>query len=1198
MNDDSNPNPQPSSVSLSSEEGLAQALEDLVSNAPFRISAQLNKSASFTSSWAGPCPDAGDWLLFAGGELSPAKGQALLTHAALCTNCLNRLREAQRVLSPEAPPEELEDLKQFASTSSTWQRRLALQLAQTSHGKGGAGRFRQFFWAAGSMAAALVLAIGGLLWWGRANAPEKLIAQAYTQSRTFDLRVPGAGFAPVSPPMHLRGGSADNEPASLLSARAAIERKLQQSPNDAHLLQMQARADVLEERYDNAIDILDRLLAAGPVTSSLLLDDGMAYYLRGAATGSENDRATALDNLRRADELAPNDPVILFNEAIVMEDRGQVMNAVETWNRFVQFETDSKWKQEGQQRLQSLEEKLNRMKSHESRMEQHLATPQSMRALAADPVTLAGIDEEFSTTFLPRLLDAAYPIPGDRSRGSPCDDRCSAARSLLDALAASLQQNHQDSWLKEFLPADSSHIPNNFSPAAHALGQVIDANTSGDYAGAQAASLQSIDLFRTLNSAAGADRAAVERAYAEQRLFAWDRCRQDAESVLGQHNEFTWIHAQAASLAAGCDLGPGSASMNNPRFAEAFQLAKANHYLLLELRARTGMASWAFQSGDNEDAWRLMLEAIHCFYAGDFPPFRVGTFAASLAMVEANSPRVYLSLLLSREEVSLFELSKNQTLITTARSHLIRAALRSGALHEAQEQMNLEKVEASQLPGSGFPREYRAENELGVADVYLDRHDLTDAARQLDAAQAHLSGEDNWLQQANYAVERGELELALGHPEVAESTLREAILTAELRSRGAGPSSIVSARQDRDLYATLAGVWLAENRPGKDILALWERYRLRVLGKPVPTCDRERLDCLAPAVERALGEYFPANEKRLLIGQVVLRDRTLLYRADSQDVAWSESPIHAPDLFSAATALDHVASTPTSSQASIDQASRRVGQLLLDDGRLVPDPTQSLLIETDPLLGNLPWPAVATAQGPIGLRFDLGEVPSLLFEDGSRPRSAPGRSLVVGASIAAGESQPLPEALNEARIVAKDGVNPSLLLAAQATASSVALHVSTAPLIHFAGHAAQYGGQTRLLLAPSGQAGDKPYIDESLFRHDPPRAARLIVFSACSTGKREEGWNHGMGDIVDTLASLGVPEVVATRWQIDSAAAVPMMSAFYGGLSAGLSVPQALTAARQSLIRNARYRHPYYWAAYYASGVGTTDLREVLHGSN
>jgi len=52
---------------------------------------------------------------------------------------------------------------------------------------------------------------------------------------------------------------------------------------------------------------------------------------------------------------------------------------------------------------------------------------------------------------------------------------------------------------------------------------------------------------------------------------------------------------------------------------------------------------------------------------------------------------------------------------------------------------------------------------------------------------------------------------------------------------------------------------------------------------------------------------------------------------------------------------------------------------------------------------------------------------------------------------------------------------------------------------------------------------------------------------------------------VDTLASLGVPDVVATRWQIDSTSAVPMMDAFYGGLARGLSVPQALTAARSPL---------------------------------
>jgi CHAT domain-containing protein len=266
-----------------------------------------------------------------------------------------------------------------------------------------------------------------------------------------------------------------------------------------------------------------------------------------------------------------------------------------------------------------------------------------------------------------------------------------------------------------------------------------------------------------------------------------------------------------------------------------------------------------------------------------------------------------------------------------------------------------------------------------------------------------------------------------------------------------------------------------------------------------------------------------------------------------------------------------------------------------------------LLLESDPLLGNLPWPSVANAAGPIGLQFNLEEAPSLLLNRrpmlaGVLPTRPSGKPLIVGASVASPETVLLPEVLNEARAVARFGNQPNLLLAEQATQAQVATLLTTATTIHFAGHAAEQDGAMRLLLAPTGSspAGtgtDKPYLDSALFRRHPPRAARLAVFSACSTGKREEGWNHGMGDIVNTLASLGVPDVVATRWQIDSASAVPMMDAFYGGLAEGLSVPQALTAARQSMVRDVRYQHPYYWAAYYASGWGNSDLSQVFHGA-
>lgn len=411
MSEDTNSSPHRDPTDASPDQGFAKALEVLVEHAPFRASAQYDKTSGFTAPGAGVCPSIGEWFRLAAGGLPRDKQQELLAHAALCTGCLARLRESQSVVSEEATAEEAESLRQFSATSPQWQRRLAVELAQTGRAANGHSRWTVFAWTGGALTAAMALAIFGLLWWGQRNSPERLLAEAYTQSRSFDLRVPGASYAAISPQHHVRGAGSDSEPVPLLSARASIERKLQESPADPHWLQMQARAQIMDQHYDQAIDTLDRLLAAGPVTAGLLLDGGMAYYLRGTATGSENDRATALDNLRRADELAPNDPVVLFDEAIVMEDRGQVMNAVETWNRFLKFERDPKWLEEGRQRLASLEEKLNRVKTHESRMEEHLAGPQAMRALASDSAVLAGIDEEVSTSFLPGLLDSAFPSP-------------------------------------------------------------------------------------------------------------------------------------------------------------------------------------------------------------------------------------------------------------------------------------------------------------------------------------------------------------------------------------------------------------------------------------------------------------------------------------------------------------------------------------------------------------------------------------------------------------------------------------------------------------------------------------------------------------------------------------------------------------------------------------------------------------------
>ena len=786
-----------------------------------------------------------------------------------------------RARSDEATPEEAAELAGLASASREWQSQLAARLAKTARleqsarlgGDQAAGirllgsrdrtkKLPHFYlWVGAAVAASLILAAVGVSWWRAANTPERLLAEAYTHSRIFELRMPGAEFAGVTPQTHLRGSGTGRESPLLLDARSRIERHLENAPEDPHWLQLEARADVMEEKFDPAIDILDRLLATGTATSSLLVDDGAAYFQRGAATGSENDRATALEYLRRADEMAPGDTLVLFNEAVMMEDRGQLMNAVETWNRYLQFERDPRWLAEGRARLLALEAKLKQMKTHQSRMEQHLATPAAMRRLTENPAALAPIDEELSSVLLPRLLDAAFPMPPDRSRGSPinCDDRCQSARALLYALAASLQQNHHDLWLTELLPSGSSSINPDFVAAVHALSLTIRADVEGDYLSAIAHATEASRQFHALRNPAGEDRAQIELAYANQRHSNHAHCYKAVHPLLSRDPQFAWIQIFALTQDTLCDPSPETSRENNPQYLRAVSMAHDAGYTLLELRARNLLGAHAIDNGDSEASWRVYLPTVRRFYSGDYPPMRLYTTLSGLAQLEQSTPRVRLGLLLQREVVHVLEQTEGLQLMPAERLNLATAAIRAGAIPEAEQQMQLAQAELLALGGGKSVAGLLAENEMAMSNLYLDRGDPAASARMLDLANAHMAGEQNSTHRFGYAVARGRLEMTLGHPALVEPLLRNAILDEEYWTGNAGAESIVTAQQDRDLYSLLAGVWLAQGRPAEQILALWERYRLRILGNKAPLCPAKGLDCLEPKLLAALKQLGPES---------------------------------------------------------------------------------------------------------------------------------------------------------------------------------------------------------------------------------------------------------------------------------------------------------------------------------------------------
>jgi len=1162
----------------------------------------------------------------------------VLSHAASCEPCGDLLTASLVSLEGVPSAEEAAAIAQLAVNRTPWQAKLARELAATKTqkpplperlrlisaltGQGGR-RFRGRWIALAGVAATLVAGAAVFAWQRYAGAPEHLLAMAYSQSRTLELRIPEAGYSAVTPGTRTRGAAANNEPAPLLEARARLAQKLEGSPQNTHWLELQARADVLEERYDSAIDVLDRLVAAGPVTAELLTDAAAAYYQRGLVSGAELDRSTALDYLRRADEMAPTDPVILFNEAIVMEDRGQMMNAVEVWNRYITIERDEHWAAEGRRKLAALEQTLNRLKSHESRVRQMLATPEAMDALAADKAKLAVFDEELSSIQIDKLLLLAYPVTPESStanatrqaRGSPCAALCQAARRLLQATAISLELQHHDFWLKDLLSIHLESLPLKaqiqYGQAMHLLGQATRENQTGAAVDGARMAFEAHEIFAQLKGSAGFDAplrtaagAGQERASAEY-LFGMSMkldfraCRAYAQQLRAtpkpsrDNLRYPWINAVLMIAEKACDDTPETRAAGRLLVPPAERLAVDAHYRLLTARVRSRWANDAQNAGDDETAERLALAIFRELVKGDPPPVRIVYTIGVIPYLEQSSPRARMAELSLRECLAWFQAAGDVRRALSVRMALAEAEMRIGAMAEAENQLH--RAYAEDNP-SGLGRSKGAnfgEADTLLAQSMMERGDLNGAARMLDQASVYLTNDSDTWAIRKLAAAIGQLQLSRKNYDQAAQVLESDIRSSEGKDVRGGDRATAAeyAEQDHDLYAELAATWLAQGRPAARVLALWERFRMRSRGLPIAACPEHALDC----------EQMPllAEQQRLgnsvLVGQMVLLDRILTYRMDKNGVTWNEKPRRRQDVLDTAQILERAVSSPLASTITVEQLGTQVSDSLLPPIPANLSLDAALLLEPDPMLQNLPWPVLPTAAGPLGLQYPLAEVSSILAstsktgEERAGPASTE-HALVVGASVAAGDMLPLPEALNEAQAV--DGFlhAPSLLLGKQATAARVAQNMATATLFHFAGHAVRSQDGTQLLLAPASSGEAKPWVDGAFLRQHPPRACRLAVLSACATGQREASWHHPLQDIVETLSSLGVPEVVATRWQIDSEAAVPFMNSFYQSLEQGSSVAWALTAARRVQSRHSPYSGPYYWGPYYVTGREKTQL--------
>jgi CHAT domain-containing protein/tetratricopeptide (TPR) repeat protein len=1166
------------------------------------------------------CPPQDHWFKVAAGELNQTEALLHIDHAAECETCGPLLSYWAMILSTAESPDESTILPHLASARSGWQERMAKSLTRHQTPSGRSLFSRRYFLPvslgfAGALAAALLFLLLPKGFRQQA-APERLLADAYTSQRLMEARIPLAAYAPVAASHRQRaaGRSTMNDSVPLLEARAAITQALMKSPEDRHWLLLEARADLLSGNYDPAIDTLKRILALDPSNIEALTDIASAYTLRARSTDVISDEATALDYLEQAALRDPGNAVVLYNEAVILQDLCQLTEAMDVWNKFLAAEHDRQWIEDGKRRLVAAQELEEHCRKQQSRLSPLLATPEGMLHLARSPALLADSDEELSTIHLPLLLKTAFPQnPPSSSVSSPstslnstCFAACIAARTLLHALAASLQKNHQDDWLADML---STPPTARFASSVNLLGSAMDADSHGDVNKGEKFNDAALTGFRQIHNAGGEIRSRTQQIYEFQRLLFIRPCRDAATNLAPvlAHRRYPWMQAQVTLNNATCEGAQNDMTAAIANVNAALLLSNATHYRIVYLRALGFLAGEEYLVGKHNLAWNLNIEGLRRFWEGDYPMDRANQFLSNLVYQEKPTSRVYSAVLFDRELLHLTTEMIHPEITAIDQFLLIRAEILAGETKDAAAQLQTAEEETAAIPSLTVQHRYYSGSHLELAEAYIARSDRESARRMLLKSSQYIAGLHIIDDVMPYDQAMGELALLDGDNRRAELYLSRAVSIAEGGFQHLRRQEERAAwfRSTREIYAAITLLRLREGVPPIEALALWERYRIMSSGIDLSHwCHNSDLACLAPPLE--------ALEKSLkdetILGSLRLGRTLVLWTMDDRGVQTHELEI-APQHFDLLNrTFAEMAATPQSREESLRFFGYRVAASLLRPVASTLDPRRTLILDMDDTMEFLPVAALPFNSGYLGTQFAVTTVHSPLLANRS-PRSEAHLSsgLVIGASVPGDpEASPLPEARTEALAVAAFLDRPKVLVDSAAVSGAVENAIAGAPLIHFAGHAMSYSGQTRLMLArdPASHRSDSlapthmpqtEWLDTLSFRPSALTECRLVVLSACSTGKREERDFDGFDEIVDTLAADGVPDIVATHWDVDSEASVALMKNFYSGLARGLTAPQALSQAEAAVSRLEPYHHPYYWAAYYTAGMGTSNLKEVVH---
>ncbi len=161
--------------------------------------------------------------------------------------------------------------------------------------------------------------------------------------------------------------------------------------------------------------------------------------------------------------------------------------------------------------------------------------------------------------------------------------------------------------------------------------------------------------------------------------------------------------------------------------------------------------------------------------------------------------------------------------------------------------------------------------------------------------------------------------------------------------------------------------------------------------------------------------------------------------------------------------------------------------------------------------------------------------------------------------------------------------DPQILEHEKATCRAVLEALPEAQVAHFSCHGAANWGdpeQSGLIMARGEVLTIKDLFELHL------AGARLATLSACETGVPGTRVPDEVVSLPSAFIRAGFAGAIGSLWTVSEKSTAMLMTRFYQiWRTEGKQPVQALAGAQRELREDERFRHPFYWAAFYMTGV-------------